>query len=178
MILPGRYDKDVDVPEMISGGQIGQLVREKDWSTTPLGAYSSWPQSLRSSLSLVLNSKYIAALYWGPQQWLLYNDAYSEALGDRHPWAFGRPMKEVLSDIEPVLGPQVAKVLATGQGFALENVPMMMSRYGRHEETFWTYSFSPIQGEAGTFAGVLLFANERTQQIKAERQAAEARQRH
>lgn len=128
---------------MMFGGQMGALVRDTDWSNTELGDYATWPQSLRSSLSLVLNAKNIAALYWGPEQWLLYNDAYGTALGDRHPWAFGRPFREALSDIAPVLGPQVQEVLATGQGFALENVQMTMHRDGKQEETFWTYSFSP-----------------------------------
>ncbi|MER2198095.1 ATP-binding protein [Methylobacterium brachiatum] len=153
---------------MIGGGQMGQRVRDTDWSVTPLGAYDTWPQSLRSSLSLVLNAKGIAALYWGPQQWLLYNDAYGEALGDRHPWAFGRPMPEVLTDIAPVLGPQVAEVLRTGEGFAIESLSMVMHRHGRDEETVWTYSFSPVQGETGQFAGVLLLATEMTEQVKAQ----------
>jgi hypothetical protein len=93
------------VPPLIGGGEMGRRVRDTDWSTTPLGAFSSWPQSLRSALSLVLNTKGVAALYWGPDQWLLYNDAYGQALGDRHPEAFGRPMPEVLIDIAPVLSP-------------------------------------------------------------------------
>jgi PAS domain S-box-containing protein len=158
-----------DVPPMIGGGAMGRRVRDTDWSITPLGAYANWPQSLRSSLSLVLNAKGIAALYWGPEQWLLYNDAYGAALGDRHPRAFGRPMPEVLTDIAPVLGPQVAAVLRTGEGFAIENLPMAMRRNGRDEETIWTYSFSPVQGETGDFAGVLLLATEMTQQKAAER---------
>ena len=155
---------------------MGQRVRETDWSTTPLGDFSTWPQSLRSSLSLVLNAKGIAALYWGPEQRLLYNDAYGAALGERHPWAFGRPMPEVLTDIAPILGPQVAEVLASGEGFAIENLSMVMHRHGRDEETVWTYSFSPVQGEAGEFASVLLLATETTQQVLAERrsEAAEA----
>ena len=99
------------MPPMIGGGEVGQVVHDTDWSITPLGAFSTWPQSLRSSLSLVLNSRGIAALYWGAKQWLLYNDAYGAALGDRHPWAFGRPMPEALPDIAPVLGPQVAEIL-------------------------------------------------------------------
>lgn len=154
---------------------MGQLVRDTDWSKTPLGAFEDWPQSLRSSLSLVLNSKGIAALYWGPQQWLLYNDAYGEALGDRHPLAFGKSMPEVLSDIGPVLGPQVAEVLRTGHGFAIENFSIMMHRHGRNEKTTWTYSFSPVQGEDGSFAGVLLLATEMTVQRKLE---AQLRQQH
>ena len=159
---------------------MGQRVRETDWSQTPLGDFQTWPQSLRLSLSLVLNAKGIAALYWGPEQWLLYNDAYGEALGDRHPWAFGRPMTEVLTDIAPVLGPQVAGVLATGEGFAIENLPMVMRRHGRDEDTVWSYGFSPVQGETGDFAGVLLIATEMTQQVHAERKsrASEARQRY
>jgi PAS domain S-box-containing protein len=175
-IFLGNSDNPIEVPPILFGGQMGALVRDTDWSNTELGDYATWPQSLRSSLSLVLNSKNIAALYWGPKQWLLYNDAYGTALGDRHPWAFGRPLREALNEIAPVLGPQVQEVLATGQGFALENVKMTMHRHGKHEETFWTYSFSPIQGELGGFAGVLLFASEKTQQINAERSALQARQ--
>jgi signal transduction histidine kinase/ActR/RegA family two-component response regulator len=168
------------VPPMLGGGEVGRLVRETDWSVTPLGDFSTWPQSLRSSLSMVLNAKGIAALYWGAEQWLLYNDAYGVALGDRHPAAFGRPMPEVLTDIAPVLGPQVAEVLRSGEGFAIENLPMVMHRHGRDEETIWTYSFSPVQGETGEFAGVLLLATEMTNQKKAERalRTSEARHRH
>ena len=162
-------DKGGLASALIGGGEMGQLVRDTDWSTTPLGDYGSWPQSLRSSLSLVLNTKGIAALYWGPQQWLLYNDAYGMALGDRHPAAFGKPMPEVLPDIAPVLAPQVAEVLRTGVGFAIETLAMTMHRHGRDEETIWTYSYSPVQGEEGAFAGVLLLATEVTKQVQAER---------
>ncbi|MDP4024954.1 PAS domain-containing protein [Methylobacterium sp. NEAU 140] len=157
------------VPPMAGGGAMGRRVRETDWSATPLGAYATWPQSLRFALSLVLNAKGIAALYWGERQWLLYNDAYAAALGDRHPWAFGRPMPEALADIAPVLGPQVAEVLRTGEGFAIENLPLTMRRHGRDEETVWTYGFSPVQGETGDFAGVLLLATEMTRQKASER---------
>ncbi|WP_244497942.1 ATP-binding protein [Aureimonas sp. AU40] len=154
------------VMPMIGGGEMGRRVRETDWSASALGAYETWPQSLRSSLSLVLNAKGIAALYWGPEQWLLYNDAYGAALGDRHPLAFSRPMPEVLTDIAPVLGPQVAEVLRTGAGFAIENLAMTMRRHDRDELTAWTYSFSPVQGEDGGFAGVLLLATEVTEQAR------------
>lgn len=159
---------------------MGQRLRETDWSQTPLGDYLTWPQSLRSTLSQVLNAKGIAALYWGSEQRLLYNDAYGAALGDRHPWAFGRPLPEALTDLAPVLGPQVTQVLATGEGFAIENLSMVMHRHGRDEETVWAYSFSPVQDEAGGFAGVVLMATEMTNQIRLEREVhcREARQRY
>lgn len=158
------------VPSIIGGGDMGDRVRRTDWSQTPLGEYGSWPASLRISLSLVLNTKGIAALYWGRQQLLLYNDAYGLALGERHPLAFGKPMPEVLTDIAPVLGPQMARVLETGQGFAIENLSLIMRRHGRDEETVWTYSFLAVQGEEGGFAGVLLLATEMTQQVLADRE--------
>jgi len=175
--LPFRNNRAAHVPPMTGGGRIGDIVRTTDWSATPLGDYATWPQSLRSSLSLVLNASGIAALYWGPEQRLLYNDAYGDALGERHPWAFGRPIAEALSDIAPLLLPQVAQVMASGAGLALENVPMTMNRHGREEQTVWTYSFSPIQGETGGCAGVVLFATEMTRQAEAERSAFEARRR-
>lgn len=173
-VFPSRGELSTGVAPMIGGGHMGDLVRETDWSPTPLGDYNSWPASLRTALSLVLNAKGIASLYWGEQQWLLYNDAYGLALGDRHPLAFGRPMPEVLTDIGPVLGPQVAEVLRTGKGFAIENLSMIMNRHGQDEETVWTYSFSPIQGESGGFAGVLLLATEMTQQVLADRERDKA----
>ena len=165
---------------MNGGGEMGRRVRETDWSQTPLGDYQTWPQSFRLSLSLVLNVKGIAALYWGPDQRLFYNDAYGEALGNRHPWAFGRLMPQVLTDLAPVLAPQVAHVLATGEGFAIENLSMVMRRHGQDRETVWTYGFSPVQGETGDFEGVLLIATEMTQQVLAEQRsrASEARQRY
>lgn len=165
---------------LVGGGEMGRRVRETDWSKTPLGAFATWPSSLRTSLSLVLNTKGIAALYWGPEQWLLYNDAYGAALGNRHPEAFGRPMPEVLTDIAPVLGPQVAEVLRTGQGFAIENLSLVMRRHGHDEVTDWTYSFSPVQGEECSFGGVLLLATEMTQQRHSERarEIAESGLRH
>ncbi|MBD8552871.1 PAS domain-containing hybrid sensor histidine kinase/response regulator [Sphingomonas sp. CFBP 8764] len=162
------------ITPIIGGGDMGRLVRDTDWSKTPIGAYERWPQSMRSSLSMVLNTKGIAALYWGPDQWLLYNDAYGVALGDRHPRAFGRPMPEVLDDIGPVLGPQVARVLETGEGYSMHNLTMPMRRFGREEETIWTYSFSPIQGEGEGFAGVLLLATETTDQLRSERRREDA----
>ena len=165
------------VPPLLGGGRMGRHVRETDWAATPLGDFSTWPQSLRSALSLVLNAKGIAALYWGADQWLLYNDAYGIALGDRHPAAFGRPMQQMLTDIAPVLGPQVAEVLRTGEGFAIENQLLVMHRHGRDEETVWTYSFSPVQGESGEFAGVLLLTTEITRQRTAERSEEQTRAR-
>ena len=77
------------------GGDLGALVRELDWAATPLGAPATWPQGLRSTLSLCLDSAFPIAIYWGPERVLLYNDAWRPILGDKHPWGLGRPAKDV-----------------------------------------------------------------------------------
>lgn len=157
-------DQVVPVSLLFGGGEIGQYIRTTDWAETSLGDYATWPQSLRSALSLLLNTKGIAALSWGDRQRLSYNDAYASALGDRHPWAFGCPISETIPDVAPALGPRVAQVLRTGEGLVIENQALTMRRNSRDEDTAWTCNLSPIQGETDRFAGILLLATETTQQ--------------
>ncbi len=149
---------------MMGGGDIGRHVRDTDWSQTPLGAYATWPQSLRSCLSTVLNTKGVAALFWGAEQRTLYNDACATALGDRHSRAFGQPLPDALADTVPALVSQVAQVLTTGEGMTVEDFTVVTRRQGRDETAAWTYSISPIQGERGNVAGAVLLATETTQQ--------------
>src|SRR5580700_4596342 len=86
-----HYDKGVlHAPAFLQGGTaVGALIRQKDWSQTPLGITDSWPQSLRSAASICLGSGFPIAIYWGPELALLYNDAWSPILGAKHPWALG-----------------------------------------------------------------------------------------
>ncbi|WP_203236191.1 hybrid sensor histidine kinase/response regulator [Methylobacterium crusticola] len=148
-----------------------QLIREHDWSATPLGPASTWPQALQLVVSMCLGSPAISAVYWGPEFRLLYNDAYAPFLAERHPWALGRPMSEVWPEMWHGLAPQAEAVIATGRGFVIDNQPLVMSRDGRLQETFWSYSFSPIPGD-GTTAGIYLTAVEMTGQVMADRQLA------
>jgi len=166
------------VAPLIGGGAMGQHVRKTDWSSTPLGDYVTWPQSLRSVLSMVLNAKGIAALLWGAEQRLFYNDAFGAVLGDRHPWAFGRSFTEAMSDLSPSLAPRVAQVLGTGEGLVVENQSMLLLRRGKKEETIWTCSFSPVQGETGGFEGVLLVATETSDQQLAKQEFRASEERH
>lgn len=137
------------------GGAMGAQIREFDWSTTPFGALPTWPQSLRSALSICLNSSIVSALYWGPEFRMIYNDAYAPALGVRHPQALGQPVREVWAEIWDVLGPQLTSVTETGDGFATDRQRLMMRRHGFPEETFWFYSFAPVRGEGGDVLGCL-----------------------
>src|SRR5678816_2574178 len=91
---------------LVGGGEMGELIRGMDWSKTQLGPMKSWPQSLRSAVSILLPSKAQIVLFWGPDLIALYNDAYSPVLGTKHPWALGRPARECWSEIwNDLLGP-------------------------------------------------------------------------
>lgn len=156
---------------------MGALMRAYDWASTPLGVPEAWSQSLKSALSICLQSPAVCALYWGPDFLMLYNDAYAPALAERHPKALGEPLAEVWSEIWDVLGPQLTAVLITGQGFSVENQPLMMLRNGEWEETFWVYSFTAIRGESDDFVGVFVTALDNTQQVLAGRRNTAERER-
>src|SRR5687768_13154484 len=96
---------------LTGGGEMGQRIRGRDWASTPLGPVASWPQSLRSAVSILLPSKAQICLFWGPELIKLYNDAYIPVLGRKHPDVLGRPAREVWSEIWDVLGPLLAGVV-------------------------------------------------------------------
>ncbi|MDT3718709.1 ATP-binding protein [Pseudomonas oryzihabitans] len=164
-----------EVDFLAGGGEMGARLRTYDWSESPLGPPSLWPQSLRSALSICLNSSFPTAIYWGPDLLLLYNDAWAPIPAERHPWALGRPAREVWQDIWPVVGPQFAQVMTTGQGFSVFDQMLPMARQGVVSETYWNYSFTAIRGEGGEIAGIFNQGHETTQRILDERhRAAEA----
>ncbi len=144
------------------GGEMTRRIRDHDWSSTPLGDPAAWPQSLRAVAGICLNSSFPTAVYWGPDLRLLYNDSWAPIPGDRHPAALGKPAAEVWSDIWDIVGPQFARVIETGEGFSAYDQMLPMLRDGRVEETYWTYSFTPVLDEAGRVAGILNQGNETT----------------
>ena len=151
-----------DLSFLQDGGELGALIRGFDWASTPLGPPTSWPQSLRSALSICLTSSFPTAIYWGPELRLLYNDAWAPIPAERHPWALGRPGREVWSDIWEVVGPQLEEVLRTGRGFSTYDQMLPMKRGGRIHETYWNYSFTPVRGERGQVVGIFNQGNETT----------------
>lgn len=153
-------------------GEMARRIRDHDWSDHPFGPPETWPQSLRSALSICLNSAFPTAIYWGPELRLLYNDAWAPIPGPRHPEALGAPAKTVWADIWHVIGPQFDKILSTGSGLYVENQMLPMRRYGSPEETYWSYSFTPIRGEDGTIAGIFNSGSETTQTVLSQRQMA------
>ncbi|HEY0324971.1 MAG TPA: PAS domain-containing protein [Allosphingosinicella sp.] len=150
-------------------GEMGALIRAHDWASTPFGSPETWPQSLRSALSICLNSSFPTAIYWGPELRLLYNDAWAPIPAERHPWALGRPGREVWAEIWDVVGPQFEQVLATGNGFSTYDQMLRMMRGGRLRDTWWNYSFTPIHGEKGQVVGIFNQGNETTDSVLSRR---------
>jgi hypothetical protein len=144
------------------------MVLEHDWAATPLGPESDWSPTLRSAVSTCLNSRFPTLLMWGEDLVMVYNDTYAPMLGDRHPDALGRPAPTVWADIWADLQPMVDEVMA-GRATYSEDLPLVMTRYGFVEETYFSFSFSPVVEPGGRIAGLLDTVVETTQRVLAAR---------
>lgn len=152
------------------GGEMGNLIRSMDWSKTPLDPIESWPQSLRSAVSILLASRAQIVLFWGPELIALYNDAYSPVLGIKHPWALGKPARECWSEIwDDLLGPLFEKVIKTGEAFWAKDHPFFLKRHGYSEETYFDVSYDPIRDEKGHVGGIFCIVSETTGRVLGER---------
>src|SRR3954463_8546625 len=147
---------------------MGALMREHDWSASPLGHPKSWPGTLRSAVNLILQSRIPMFVAWGPDLAFLYNDAYAEILGAKHPSALGTPFRAVWVDIWDDIGPLVERAMV-GETTYSENLPLTMRRYGYDEETWFTFSYSPIYDERAAVGGMYCAVTETTGQVIAER---------
>jgi PAS domain S-box-containing protein len=139
-----------------------------DWSKTPLGPIASWPQSLRTTVSLCLASNFPISIAWGPQRVQIYNDVYWPICGGKHPHSMGQDFKECWFSAWPAIGEAFERA-AAGETSFLENRRMFLDRNGYLEETFFTFSFSPIHDETGGVGGLFHPVTELTQQTLAER---------
>jgi PAS domain S-box-containing protein len=151
------------------GGDLGALMRSMDWSQTLLGPPSSWPQSLKTATSICLSSRYPMFIAWGGHRSMLYNDSYTSVLAGKHPWALGRPAQEVWAEIWHILGPHWSHVFNKGEGTWAEDLLLVMNRSGYDEETYFTFSYSPIRGEGGTVEGMFCACQETTEKVVGER---------
>lgn len=156
------------------GGEMGQRMRDHDWAATPLGAPETWPQSLRTAVSICLNSPVLGTVLWGPDLIMLYNDAYIASMAERHPLALGRTVSEVWDNTWETVAPPFQRAMATGQGFAQDRVELPIFRNGRQETTYWNITATPIRGEDGSIVGLFNQGFEITSQITAESQRSAA----
>jgi signal transduction histidine kinase len=165
---------------LAGGGDMGARIRAFDWTSTPLGAPEGWPQALKTAVRLLLSTGHPMFMWWGPELIQFYNDAYRRSIGpERHPSALGQRGRECWEEIWPIIGPQIERVMA-GEGFTWhENQLVPITRYGKREDVYWTYSYGPIDEPSAPHGvgGVLVVCTETTEQVLAEQRlkAAEAR---
>src|SRR5258708_2434420 len=150
------------------GGEMGKLVRSMDWARTTLGPIEGWPQSLRTTVSLCLASSFPLSLVWGPGHVQIYNDGYWPICGGKHPHSMGQDFTECWASAWPAIGEAFERALA-GQTSFLENQRMFLDRNGYLEETFFTFSFSPIRDETGGVGGLFHPVTETTEKMVGER---------
>ncbi|WP_193615663.1 ATP-binding protein [Massilia sp. YMA4] len=148
------------------------MMRAHDWRDSPLGPPLDWPVALRSVVALMLNSKFPMFIAWGPQLAFLYNDSYAEILGDKHPTALGRPFQSIWAEIWDDIWPSIDDALH-GRATYHENLPLTMNRRGYVEQTWFTFSYSPVYDDGGAIAGMFCAVVETTEQVLATRHRAE-----
>jgi PAS domain S-box-containing protein len=155
---------------LAGGGEMGERTRAFDWSKTPVGPVQTWSQSLKIAVRIMLDSRYAMWLGWGPAFTFFYNDAYARmTLGPKHPWALGRSAREVWSEIWGDIGPRAESVVRTGQATWDEGLLLFLERRGFPEETYHTFSYSPIPSDEGRVGGMLCVVTEDTERTIGER---------
>jgi signal transduction histidine kinase len=155
--------------EAIPSGDMAERIRAFDWSATPLGSIEKWPQSLRTVVNILLSSRYQMWMAWGPELTFLCNDAYRPTLGMKHSWALGTRASEVWAEIWPEIGPLIDTVLTTGKATYYEGLLLFLERSGFPEETYHTFSYSPLMDDAGQISGMLCVVTEETDRLIGER---------
>jgi signal transduction histidine kinase len=157
---------------LAGGGELGEFIRGHDWASTPLGMPQTWPQSLKTAVRIMLTSRQPIWIGWGEDLINLYNDAYRSIIGGRHPWAIGKPAREVWKEIWSQIGPMLDTAMGGVEGTYVEEDLLIMERNGYPEETYYTYSYSPIPDDDGTPGGIICANTDDTQRVQTERQLA------
>lgn len=147
------------------------VMRDVAWGATGLGSVEGWSERLKSTVGLILPCQYPMAIYWGEEGYLLYNDPWRPIVGNKHPWALGRPGAEVWSEIWDVVGPIFEEVRRTAKGSWKSDQLLLMHRYGYTEECYFDYTFSPIFGPSGEVEGILNVVAETTYRVLNERRS-------
>lgn len=152
---------------------VGRQAREVAWERTPLGPPDEWPEALRHAVRLCFSTRFPVMLVWGPDLTLIYNDGYEEMLGTaKHAGALGAPAAVVWAEIWDEVGPLFDEVLRTGRASSDRDLHLVMNRSGYDEETFFTFSYSPLRDDDGHIAGVLDISTETTLAVVNQRRLA------
>jgi signal transduction histidine kinase len=155
-------------PFLQGGGEMGELTRNYDWSQTVLGNPDDWPQSLRTTLAMILSSRFPMFLWWGADMIQFYNDAYRPSLGNKgkHPQALGQKGIDCWPEIWDIIYPLIYQVQTTGEATWSEDQLIPIFRNEKLEDVYWTFGYSPIYGDADNIDGVLVVCQETTQKVR------------
>ncbi|WP_203236261.1 ATP-binding protein [Methylobacterium crusticola] len=148
---------------------MGARLRARDWAATSLGPVEAWPQSLCTAVRIMLGSRFAMWMAWGPELTFFCNDAYKPTLGVKEVWALGSRSDTVWAEIWPDIGPRIAQVLGTGEATWDEGLLLFLERRGFPEETYHTFSYSPLADDSGTITGMLCVVSEETERVIGER---------
>ncbi|HEY6984070.1 GAF domain-containing sensor histidine kinase, partial [Reyranella sp.] len=162
---------------LAGGGEMGALIRARDWSRTPLGPVEGWSLSLRMMVGFLLANRFPLLLWWGPDYISIYNDPYRPVLGAKHPSALGQPVRECWSEIWDVLQPLIDTPFRGGAATWMEDLPLEINRHGFVEETHFTVAYSPVPDDTAPngIGGVLATVHEITEKVVGERRIAALR---
>ncbi len=153
----------------VGSGEMARRMAALDWSATPVGPVDAWPHSLRSTVRMLLSSRYPMIVTWGPQYTQLYNDAYSELIGDGHPAALGGDIRTTLADSWDVLAPLLDEAMTTGVATWIPALQLLMGRSGYREEAYFSVSHAPLPDDEGRVAGMHAVCSEVTEQVIGQR---------
>ncbi|MGB2714121.1 MAG: ATP-binding protein [Vicinamibacterales bacterium] len=160
---------------LAGGGEMGALMRSTDWSQTIFGPVARWPQSLRTAISIMLESRFAMVVAWGPEHRFFYNDRYRPVLGTKHPASLGKPGAEIFPEVWGVVGPEFDRA-RRGEAFAIDDWLLPLDRNGYLENCWFTLSYSSIRDESGGVGGVLAVVAETTGRVEGERRLATLRE--
>src|SRR3954451_22237915 len=160
------------IPFLLGGGEMGARMRAMDWAKTSLGPAEQWPQSLKTAARIMLTSRQAMFVWWGDELINIYNDAYRAIVGGKHPEALGQPASVVWREIWDQVGPRAEAAMRRNEGTYDEALLLIMERNGYPEETYYTFSYSPVPNDEGGTGGIICANTDDTQGAINERQLA------
>ena len=170
--MDNRLDRNNTHTVFAGDSELAVRMRAIDWSTTPLGSVDDWPQSLKTCVRIVLTSRQPMFVWWGDSLINLYNDAYKAIVGGKHPAALGQPAAVVWREIWDQVGPRAETTMRGSAGTYDEALLLIMERHGYQEETYYTFSYSPVPNDSGGTGGLICANTDDTRRIIGERQMA------
>lgn len=150
---------------LTEGGRMAEAILAFDWAGTSIGPIHAWPRALKSAVQMAVSSRQAICMFWGRDLNMIYNDAYAPILGEKEAGALGQPAQVIWSDVWNDIAPIIREALS-GKGTWGEDLPLLMTRNGYEEQTYWSFSYSPIYSDDGTVGGMINITTETTSSVE------------